>query len=64
MQAVRDLEDEPFPRGSERLTGIVPPVWRLRVGDYRVFYSVQRDESLVVIEAIARRTTQTYERLR
>ena len=63
LEALRLLEDEPFPRGSVKLTGVNPPLWRLRVGEYRVVYSVSSEQEMVVVEAIARRDAQTYERL-
>ena len=46
-----------------KLTGVTPPLWRLRVGDYRVMYSVSSEQELIVVEALARRDSQTYERL-
>ena len=39
------------------------PVYRLRVGEYRVMYSVFDVERLVKIVDVERRTTQTYRRL-
>jgi len=30
----------------------VPPIWELRVGDYRVFYDVAEDEKIVYIRAV------------
>lgn len=32
-----------------------PPVWELRVGDYRVFYDVSEDEGVVYVRAIRRK---------
>jgi mRNA-degrading endonuclease RelE of RelBE toxin-antitoxin system len=34
--------------------------WRRRVGNYRVFYSVQVATRTVVVSVIARRTSTTY----
>lgn len=36
-------------------------MWRLRVGEYRVLYSVSDDKEIVIVEGVRRRTTQTYE---
>jgi len=36
----------------------VPPVWQLRVGDYRVFYDVDVDSAEVVIRAVRRKGRQ------
>lgn len=33
----------------------VPPVWELRVGDYRVFYDVDEEEKRVYVRAIRRK---------
>ena len=30
----------------------VPPVWELRIGDYRVFYDVHEKEKMVMVRAI------------
>ena len=57
LQLARDiktyLEGSPFPIGKTRikkLTGFDPPVYRLRSGDYRVYYRIISRE--VVILAI------------
>lgn len=45
-------------RNRKLLVGLRPPwdqelpVWELRVGDYRVFYDVQEQPSLVTVRAI------------
>ena len=39
VRAVRALADDPVPRGSRRLTGY-DDVFRIRIGPYRVLYSV------------------------
>jgi len=33
----------------------VPPVWELRVGEYRVFYDVSAEEKIVYVRAIRRK---------
>jgi mRNA-degrading endonuclease RelE of RelBE toxin-antitoxin system len=33
----------------------VPPVWELRVGEYRVFYDVSEQDSAVYVRAIRRK---------
>jgi mRNA-degrading endonuclease RelE of RelBE toxin-antitoxin system len=32
-----------------------PPIWELRVGDYRVFYDVSEAEAIVYVRAIRRK---------
>jgi len=33
----------------------IEPVWELRVGDYRVFYDVSRDNEVVYVRAVRRK---------
>jgi mRNA-degrading endonuclease RelE of RelBE toxin-antitoxin system len=33
----------------------VPPIWELRVGEYRIFYDVDEDEKKVYVRAIRRK---------
>jgi mRNA-degrading endonuclease RelE of RelBE toxin-antitoxin system len=33
----------------------VPPVWELRVGEYRIFYDVDAEARLVVVRAVRRK---------
>lgn len=46
IKAVRDLSDDPRPKGSKKLKG-GSENWRIRIGDYRVIYSID-DEILIV----------------
>jgi len=45
---IRSLEDEPRPRGCERVS--VQERYRLRQGDYRVLYSI--DDSIRTVEVV------------
>jgi len=36
----------------------VPPVWELRVGDYRVFYDVDEGDEVVYVRAVRRKPPQ------
>jgi len=48
-------------RNKKRLAGLIPPwehvepVWELRVGEFRVFYDVNEDESRVIVRAVRRK---------
>ena len=48
-------------RNKKKLVGLSPPwehvepVWELRVGEFRVFYDVDEEESRVVVRAIRRK---------
>jgi len=39
-------------RSSRGLCRLSPPVWQLRVGEYRVFYDVDREEMAVYVRAV------------
>lgn len=58
--ALARLAEEPRPIGSVKLKG---PLYRLRVGPYRVIYAVSDHEESVVALKIARREKDTYTRL-
>jgi mRNA interferase RelE/StbE len=45
---------DPFPAGREKLRSPVD-LWRIRIGDYRVIYTVQRKELLVLALKIGHR---------
>lgn len=47
------LADDPRPPASRPLTG--RPVWRVRVGDYRVIYTIEDDRLVVVVITIGHR---------
>lgn len=49
LEAIQDLAENPYPRGGRKLSG-TEHTFRIRVGDYRVVYSVHR--SALVIEAV------------
>ena len=52
IQAVRNLHEDPRPRGSRKMRSKVRGAWRIRVGQYRVIYDVDDDQRLVVILAV------------
>ncbi len=52
-EAIRGLQNEPRPRGCLKLKG--ESVWRIRVGDYRVFYAIRDDEAQVLVLEIGHR---------
>ena len=61
-RAIEALAEEPYPRGVKKLRGH-PGLWRIRVGDWRVVYTVEDDRLLVLVLMIAARG-DVYERLR
>ena len=58
---IEELARDPYPHGSKKLQGLLP-LWRIRVGDYRVIYSVDRFQKVVNITAVRHRS-KAYERL-
>lgn len=59
LRAIRDLRDDPRPAGCRKLVG-AQNRWRVRVGDYRIIYSV--DDAGRVVEIISvRHRSKAYE---
>ncbi len=56
--ALARLANEPRPKGSVKLQG---PIFRVRIGPYRIIYAVSDTEELVVALKIARREKDTYD---
>lgn len=54
VRAIVALADEPHPRGSRKLSGY-DDVFRIRVGSYRVIYSVSGKRLVVIILKIGHR---------
>lgn len=50
---ILSLEDNPRPRGVNKLSG--REEYRLRVGDYRILYTIYDKNSVVVIFAVGHR---------
>ena len=59
-EAISALEQEPRPRGVKKLAE--SGLWRIRVGQYRVVYSIDDMERVVIVVRVARRTEDTYRR--
>ena len=53
LQALEQLEQEPRPAGTRKLTGIEG--WRLRVGDYRILYTIDDEQNFVTVYQISHR---------
>ncbi|HET9116032.1 MAG TPA: type II toxin-antitoxin system RelE/ParE family toxin [Gaiellaceae bacterium] len=51
--AIALLAEDPRPPASRPLRG--RPAWRVRVGDYRVIYTIEDDVLLVVVVTLGRR---------
>ena len=57
--AIDELRSNPRPRGAKKLRAR-GPLFRIRVGEYRILYAVFDPDDLVTIEEVMRRTTTTY----
>ena len=55
ISRIEALAGDPRPRGSVKLQGAAD-LWRIRVGDYRVIYSVDEDARLVDIRVVRHRS--------
>lgn len=56
-ETIRDLADDPQPHGVLRLR---TREHRVRWGNWRIFYTVDNQQSLVVITDVLRRNERTY----
>ena len=54
IAAVEKLADEPFPHGSEKLSGS-DHTYRIRIGDYRVVYEVLRGSKTIEVQRVRHR---------
>jgi len=53
---IDQLENNPFPHGFEQLKVYRdPPIYRMRVGDYRVLYTVDSSTYTITIHGIGHR---------
>ena len=59
-KAICSLKDNPRPWGVKK---IEDEVHRIRVGDWRVIYSIHDDVKIVVISLVLRRSESTYKAL-
>ncbi|HYP08412.1 MAG TPA: type II toxin-antitoxin system RelE/ParE family toxin [Bryobacteraceae bacterium] len=56
LKAIAQLAEDPLPFGNKRLVDVEPPMYRIRVGDYRIVYEVFTDEALVRVARIRHRS--------
>ena len=55
---ILSLEDDPRPKSVKKLSG--REEYRLRVGDYRVLYTVDDKDTIVIIFAVSHRREAYY----
>ena len=61
VSAIQQLGDSPRPYGTKKLRG---PIYRIRVGDWRIIYAVFNKDNLIIVGKIARRSKDTYDRIK
>lgn len=61
VAAIRQLPDNPRPLGTKKLRGYI---YRIRVGDWRIIYAVFDKDNLIVVGKIARRSEDTYDKVK
>lgn len=54
VRKVESLADDPRPYGVLKLTG-PDNLWRIRIGDYRVVYTIRDDRLIVAVVRVANR---------
>ena len=61
VATIQQLRNNPRPSGAKKLRG---PIYRIRVGNWRIVYAVFERDNLIVVGKIARRSKDTYKRMR
>ncbi len=55
--AIEDLREDPRPSGCKKLKGKEEYLWRIRIGNYRVIYSIQDTVRIVQIRDVGHRSS-------
>jgi len=51
--AIEQLAENPYPEGSKKLKDT--NLWRITVSDYRIIYSIEKDELVIMVVKIGKR---------
>jgi len=54
-QAIDALAQDPRPSGCKKLKGEEEYLWRIRIGDYRIIYSIEESIKIIDIRRIGHR---------
>ena len=60
LSAIQSLGNTPRPSGVRKLRG---PIYRVRVGDWRIIHAAFDKDQLVIIGKVARRPEHTYDKV-
>jgi mRNA interferase RelE/StbE len=55
IEEIENLQEDPFPHGVKRIVNRKEKIFRIRVGDYRIQYSVIYERNLIFISDIDKR---------
>ncbi len=55
FQKIKSLESQPRPQGCKKLVGSEEDIWRIRIGDYRVLYTIDDVVRIVEIRKVDHR---------
>jgi mRNA interferase RelE/StbE len=55
VSEIRSLADNPRPSGCKKLKGKIEELWRIRIGNYRVLYSIEDMVKVVDIKRVGHR---------
>lgn len=55
VKAIDDLKEDPRPDGCKKLKGEAEDIWRIRVGDYRILYTIEDAIKIVEIRKVGHR---------
>ncbi len=53
ISKINDLSSKPFPPGTKKLKG--RNAWRIRIGVYRVIYTVEHEKLIIMIVKVSHR---------
>ena len=54
VKVIFELASDPFPKGSRKLTGY-EDVYRIRIGRYRILYSVSQKTLIIIVLKVGHR---------
>ena len=60
IRAIEGLSDDPIPHDSKRVVGSKEKLFRIRVGKFRVLYSVDYEERTIVVIKVDSRERAYY----
>lgn len=55
IDKLKALSEDPLPKGVIPISGCREKAYRVRVGNYRILYTILKNETLVLISAIDKR---------